>query len=325
MIGAGAAAAAGLAAATVGGFAARAASPRLGAMDQPEGALKPHERAVGFLGGFAVALGLATGFALRGWPVPWGVSAALGGALLIGLADDYLDVAPLVRLTLQLVIGLLLAAGGVTASAVPGQAAAWIVGAVLFAAAANAVNMVDGIDGLAGGTAALSALGLALIAARAGHDGPAVIALVTAAAAAGFLAHNLSPARLFLGDNGAYLLAAALAVVVLAEGRTWASLLGAGTCFGIFGVDLLLSVLRRAVGRSKLTSGDRLHLYDQMLARGLTPGRTLLVCWTLHLAIIVAGMQAARLTTAAAVASVAGVWLVVVVWLAWSGFVGATE
>jgi UDP-GlcNAc:undecaprenyl-phosphate GlcNAc-1-phosphate transferase len=49
------------------------------------------------------------------------------------------------------------------------------------------------------------------------------VALVTAAAAAGFLVHNLPPARLFLGDNGAYALAAALAVSVLAQARTAAA------------------------------------------------------------------------------------------------------
>jgi UDP-GlcNAc:undecaprenyl-phosphate GlcNAc-1-phosphate transferase len=152
-----------------------------------------------------------------------------------------------------------------------------------------------------------------------------VLALVTAGATVGFLAHNLPPARLFLGDNGAYLLAAALAVIVLGEGRTIAALLGAATCFGLFGLDLLLAILRRAIRGGRLTAGDRAHLYDQLQERGISHWRTLVVCWAVHLAIVLAGVQAARLATAPAVATVAGVWILAVVWLLWSGLVTRDE
>ncbi len=306
------------------GFAARALGPRLGAMDHP-GELKTHGQPVSFLGGIAVTGGLATGLALLGWPLPWAASAAIGGAALLGLADDYLDVPPWLRLGLQLGLGLLLAAGGSTAGALPEGAIAWIVGAVAFAAALNAVNMVDGLDGLAAGTATISALGLALIAARAGHDGPMVLALITAGATSGFLAHNLPPARLFLGDNGAYLLAGTLSVIALSEGRSWAGLLAAATCFGLFGLDLVLAILRRVSGRAKLTQGDRWHLYDQLRHRGISHRRTLAVCWALHAAMVAAGVQAAELPAGWAIATVAGAWMVSIAWLAWSGFVGGAE
>jgi UDP-GlcNAc:undecaprenyl-phosphate GlcNAc-1-phosphate transferase len=314
-----------LVAAAALGFAMRWVAPHVRGLDHPGGPMKPQTVAVPFLGGLAVAGGIAAGLATKGWPLPWEATAVLGGALALGVADDYLDVPPLARLGAQAGLGLLLAAGGFTAAALPGTAVAWIVGAVGFAAALNAVNMVDGLDGLAGGAVAISALGLALVAARAGHDAPLVLALVTAGATVGFLAHNLPPARLFLGDNGAYLLAAALAVVVFGEGRTIAALLGAATCFGLFGLDLLLAILRRSIRGGRLTAGDRAHLYDQLRERGVTHWRTLVVCWAVHLAIVLAGVQAARLATAPAVATVAGVWILAVVWLVWSGFVTHEE
>jgi UDP-GlcNAc:undecaprenyl-phosphate GlcNAc-1-phosphate transferase len=226
-----------------------------------------------------------------------------------------------VRLAVQLGLGIVLAAGGLAADALPGTVLAWGAAALLFAAALNAVNMLDGMDGLAGGSAALSALGLALVAARAGHDGPMTIALVTAAAAAGFLVHNLPPARLFLGDNGAYALAATLGVVVLAESRTAAGLVGAATCLGIFLVDLLVAILRRAIGGVPLTAGDRGHVYDQLRARGLSHGWTLAVCWIVHVAFIAVGVRVADSSTVVAVTTVAAAWTVALVWVLWSGLV----
>jgi UDP-GlcNAc:undecaprenyl-phosphate GlcNAc-1-phosphate transferase len=306
------------------GVVARAVGPRTGAMDLPDGtALKPHANAVSWFGGVAVIGGLAAGLATKSWPLPWAGALAIGGAFALGLADDALEVPPLARLGAQVGLGLALAAGGVAADALPGAALAWIGGAVLFAAAANAVNMVDGMDGLAASAAAISALGLALEAARAGHDSSMFLALALAGAVAGFLVHNLPPARLFLGDNGAYSIAAALAVVVLTESGTMAGLVGAATCLGLFFMDLLLTILRRVVGRAPLTAGDRYHVYDQLQQRGLSPRRTLVVCAVVHVAFVAVGVRAAGSSTAAAVATVAAAWVVALLWLFWSGLVTA--
>ena len=303
------------------GSVARRVGPALGAMDRPDDAIKVHVSSVPWLGGAAVLGGLAAGLAVEGWPLPWAAGAAIGGAFALGLADDARNVPPPLRLAVQIGLGLLLAAGGLAADALPGAVLAWTGAALLFAATLNAVNMLDGMDGLAGGAAVLSALGLALAAARAGHDGAMTVALVTAAAAAGFLVHNLPPARLFLGDNGAYTLAAVLAVLVLAQARTAAGLVGAATCLGVFLVDLLLAIARRAVGGVPITSGDRGHLYDQLRARGLSRWGTLAVCWILHVAFIAVGVRVADTTTAVAVTTVAAAWAVALAWLLWSGLV----
>jgi UDP-N-acetylmuramyl pentapeptide phosphotransferase/UDP-N-acetylglucosamine-1-phosphate transferase len=316
--------AAAFATALVLGMLARRLGPVVGAMDRPDGTtMKPHPDAVSWLGGAAAVGGLAAGLATEGWPLPWAGAAAVGGAFALGLADDALDVPPVLRLAAQVGLGLLLAGGGLAADALPGAALAWTAAAVLFAAALNAVNMVDGMDGLAGIIGAISALGLALIAARSGHDGSMVVALATAGALAGFLVHNLPPARLYLGDNGAYALAAALTVVVLAGSRTVAGLVGGATCLGVFLVDLLLSVLRRVVRRRRLTAGDRDHLYDQLQGRGLAPRWTLAVCAVVHVAFVAVGVRAAGSATSVAVATVGTAWMVALVWLVWSGLVAA--
>ena len=315
------------------GMLARRLGPAVGAMDRPDGTvLKPHPHPTSWLGGAAVIGAVAAGMAVEGWPLPWAGGVAIGGAFALGLADDALGVPPLPRLAIQLGLGVVLATGSSVGEALPGAALAWAAAAVLFAAALNGVNMLDGMDGSAAVAGAISALGLALIAARAGHDDRMVVALVTAGAVAGFLVHNLPPARLYLGDNGAYTVGAALAVVALgweetgvrvAEWRSPAGVLGAATCLGIFLVDLLLAVMRRVAGRTRITAGDRHHLYDQLQERGLSAPGTLAVCASVHVAFVAVGVRAAGSSTAEAAATVATAWAMATVWLVWSGLVTA--
>lgn len=300
---------------------ARRLGPRIGAMDRP-GELKPHEAPVPYLGGFAVAFGLACGLAIHGWNLTWGGSVAIGGALLLGTADDALGLSPAARLPAMFALGLALPAPGVTLSALPGgRFVAWVLPIVVYVVSLNAVNMVDGIDGLAGSAAAISALGLAAIARNASAPGPELIAIVVAAACFGFVLHNLPPARLFLGDGGAYLLGGALALVIVSSTASGATFLGGVTCMGIFLMDLGLAVLRRLLGRASLTAGDRGHLYDQFRSRGLSGRQTLGVSLVIHLAIVGAGVRTAELPLGQTAIILGGLWALVVAWLIWSGFV----
>lgn len=281
--------------------------------------------AVPWLGGAAVAGGLVAGLAVKGWPLPPVATAVICGAFALGLTEDVRHVPATLRLTVWCGLGLALAASGLAADALPGTVLPWMGAAALFAIALSRVDTVSSTDGLAGGTGALTALGVAAIAARAGLDGPMVLALVTAAALGGFLVHNLPPAHLVLGHNGADLVAAALAVVVLAEAGTAAGLVGATTCFGVFLVDLLLVGLRRTVGGERVPDGHRGHLAARLRDGGLSQGRTLAACWIVHVAFIVVGVRAAESTAAVAVATVSSAWIVALAWLFWSGLVRRTE
>src|SRR3989337_1221002 len=73
---------------------------------------------------------------------------------------------------------------------------AGLIGVLWIVALVNAYNFMDGIDGIAGGTAILNALFLATLV---GASGLGACLAVLAAAVAGFLVWNVSPARIFLG------------------------------------------------------------------------------------------------------------------------------
>jgi len=313
------AAAAALGVAFALGFVVRAVGPRVGALDHPDAELKPHGRPVSYLGGLAVAGGLAAGLGARGWPLTAGVDVALFGAVGLGLADDALRVPPAVRLAVQVVLGVVLVWSGWGTGA-PGPALA-VPYLVFYVAALNAVNMVDGMDGLAGSLGVVAAAGIAAVALTEPHHHPAVVAVCLAGAVAGFLFHNLPPARLFLGDNGAYLLGAGLAVAAFQAGHDVPTLAGATGCLGVFLLDLVLSILRRATGRVPMHRGDRSHLYDQLRARGRSVWATLAICIAVQVGFVAAGFGASHLSNAGAIALEAVVWAVAIVALFAFGFV----
>jgi UDP-GlcNAc:undecaprenyl-phosphate/decaprenyl-phosphate GlcNAc-1-phosphate transferase len=303
------------------GGGSRLIGPRLGAMDHP-GELKTHARPVSHLGGFAVAAGVAVGMASRSWSFTWGATIAVAGVLLLGAADDFRDISAAHRLPAIVVLAVALPASGLTVSGLPGGSlVAWLVPIAIFACSVNAVNMVDGLDGLAGSAATISALGLAVIARDSRAPGPELIAVVLAAACLGFVIHNFPPARLFLGNGGAYMIGAILTVAIVGSSYSAATLLGAISCMGIFAMDLGLALLRRLANHTPLTAGDRGHFYDQIGSRGLSNRLTLGVSLAVHLAIVGAGARTAELPFGQAAIVIGAIWLIVLAWLILAGFV----
>jgi UDP-N-acetylmuramyl pentapeptide phosphotransferase/UDP-N-acetylglucosamine-1-phosphate transferase len=301
---------------------ARALGLHIGAVDHPSGGLKPHPYPVSYLGGLALAAGVAAGIAAAGWPYPWPLPVALFGLAAMGVVDDTLGLPPAVRLLAQLGFGTLLATQGLRADPFQSVVLSSIVTVIVFAGAVNAANMVDGMDGLASSMTALSGLALALIAVM--HDRNAALPLILAGAAIGFLVLNFPPAKLFLGNGGSYLAGAGLAVAILLLATNPALFVGAGTCLGLFGLDLLLSIVRRVVRHEGLLQPDREHLYDQLLRRNRSVRKTLAACAGIHGLLLIVGVIATRLDTFPALLLTGFAWLAALATLTAAGFVRRT-
>jgi UDP-N-acetylmuramyl pentapeptide phosphotransferase/UDP-N-acetylglucosamine-1-phosphate transferase len=171
-----------------------------------------------------------------------------------------------------------------------------VVGAV---ALMNACNFLDNMDGILGGIAVVCAIGLAVLAPPA--SAPAHGALALAGAAAGFLAYNFAPARIFLGDAGSlpvgYLLAAfglALASGSLHGGPEVGTLLGLALVVGYPLFDLtFVTVTRLADGRRPWDPGHdhSTHRLNRLLH---DPRRTALVVYALTFLLAAAGVAVAH-------------------------------
>jgi UDP-GlcNAc:undecaprenyl-phosphate GlcNAc-1-phosphate transferase len=139
----------------------------------------------------------------------------------------------------------------------------------------NGVNFLDGLDALAAGVVAVGCVGFALLL----HGGSRDLAVAVAAALVGFLVYNRPPAKVYLGDAGAYLLGAAM-TVLLAE--SWSP--GTRSPISVASLaivavpvaEVVFAVVRRVRARESITSGDRRHPYDLAVARGWSRGATAL-------------------------------------------------
>ena len=189
--------------------------PRLGFMDRPDGSsLKPHNRAVTSLGGVGVFLGFHVAQAIRG-DLAAPVLAASAIVLVLGLVDDRIGLSPGKRLVVEVVAGGVLVAGLAPPAEDPMLA---VLGVLVVVFAVNAVNLFDGLDGLAASAGLTTAVALAVMAHLRGLAPD--MSLHLAAALVGFLVLGWHPAKVFLGDAGAYVVGVLLAASMLSASPT---------------------------------------------------------------------------------------------------------
>ncbi|MGZ4754410.1 MAG: MraY family glycosyltransferase [Acidimicrobiia bacterium] len=279
---------------------ARAAARRWAIVDHP-GDLKTQRVPVAYLGGVAVFVAAAIGPVLAGRA--WMLVPA-GLALALGLADDLRPLPVPFRVTAELGVAV------VGAAVVDGPALARVASGVLVLGLLNAVNLLDGQDGLAAGTGVVIALGFAVA------GGPAApIGLALGGALGGFLVFNRPPARIYLGDAGAYFLGTTFALLpsmVTAAADRWSVWWAVPLLVGLPVTDTAIAILRRLRSHRPLLLGDRSHVYDQLVDRGMSVGESTLIAvaaqvvlTAVGLAALASGPRTALATTAVTVGAVA--------------------
>jgi UDP-GlcNAc:undecaprenyl-phosphate/decaprenyl-phosphate GlcNAc-1-phosphate transferase len=277
--------------------------------DGPHGPehLKIHTVPIPVLGGLGVVAAVLGTLLVAGTDLSALTVAGVVMATAIGLVDDARPQPASVRLAALAVAGVPIAVGLPLEQLGPWARVGVVVLVLLLA---NAVNLIDGQDGLAGGLGAIATVGLAAVIVA--NDGDPVLALVVAGALVGFLAWNLPPARVFLGNGGAYGLGALLTVLAaqatVAHG--WHGLLAAALCLGVFAFELTFTVVRRLLSSQRLADGDRNHSYDLLGRSRGNRDRSTLALWTLGAVSAGAGYASDQVSLAAAGAML-GVALVI--------------
>ncbi len=242
------------------------------------------------------------------------VSTACVVITLVGLLDDLRGLRPRQKVLGQVLAAAILLAGGVgdqmarvVFSPLHWMPPAWIlvpVSAVMclvvVIATCNAANLLDGLDGLCGGVTGIIAMGfLALsvwLAMWANYPGTdelrVVLCLAMAGAVFGFLPYNIPPASIFMGDAGSMLLGffvAAMMAMFCQEGSArW--FVAACVVFALPILDTALAVVRRLLGRKNIFTGDRSHLYDQLVDRGMTVKQVVALFYVLAAGAAVVGV-----------------------------------
>ena len=221
----------------------------------------------------------------------WSYMAAAGLVALISWLDDLYSVSFILRLLVHAVAAALVIWGagfprelfvpGINISFSVGDfggviAFLWIVWMV------NAYNFMDGIDGLAGSQAALAGFAWLTIGYISGIENIFFFGGVLAFSSIGFLIHNWSPAKVFMGDVGSAFLGftfAALPLMAHEEKTANSPLLffAAVSFVWFFLFDTVFTFIRRVLRRERVWTAHREHLYQRMTLDGMTHGSVTLI------------------------------------------------
>ena len=239
-------------------------------LDVPN-ARSSHEVPTPRLGGLAVIAGVWAAAPFISETFLFLAAATLAG--LVGVLDDFVDLPFWLKAAGQATVAfilLFLVPPPISLAAGPLWPVALLFGVVWVVALVNAYNFMDGIDGIAGGTAILNALFLATLV---GTTGLRACLAVLAAAVAGFLAWNISPARIFLGDSGSHFVGFFLGAVALytepvgkpgSPYGPYLAFLVAAAIFTPFLFDTAFTLVRRATARKNIFAAHREHVYQRI-------------------------------------------------------------
>lgn len=139
----------------------------------------------------------------------------------------------------------------------------WIIGLI------NAFNFMDGIDGMAGGVAFSAGLGWMWLSRNVHNDFAFWIALAIAASSLGFLGHNWSPAKIFMGDVASTFLGYSFAVLslIVSDQRGDALLIGTILMWTVI-LDAGVTFISRLTKRENVFSRHRSHLFQRLVISG---------------------------------------------------------
>lgn len=281
-------------------------------IDKPDGLRKTHPHPIPRLGGIGLFLSLLVlHLAARffdAFPEIQGSGPVLIGSTLIfclGLADDLRSLTARTKLFGQIVIAVLMWSLGLRIELVTDffpEYSGFIDPTVSFLATVfwliaipNVVNLADGMDGLVGGVGLFlfATLGIVGIASPF-HQGLGLISFGMAGAMVAFLFFNLPPAKIYLGDGGAYLIGFYIAAASLGssqKGYVAASLTVTMIALGLPIMDTIFTFCRRALKGVPVMRGDAEHIHHRLLTLGMSSGKVLFVFYGIFLVLSILALM----------------------------------
>lgn len=129
---------------------------------------------------------------------------------------------------------------------------------------ANAYNIADGLDGLAAGLLLICLVAFLVLAHSVFDNTLSIFVGIWIGGLIAYLYFNIFPARIYLGDAGAYGFGAALAVVGLLTGK----ILGLAVIGGVYIIIIissLLQILHKKIYKRKLFPIAPIHMYFKLI------------------------------------------------------------
>ncbi|MEY4452264.1 MAG: hypothetical protein RLZZ380_1385 [Actinomycetota bacterium] len=258
----------------------------------------PRLGGLGMFAGFLVAMGIAASLGwfksvfVQGGPI-LGVLIAASIIAILGALDDVFDLDWMLKLGGQFVAAGILAWNGVQIVSLPiggitigSFGMSFVVSVFLTVLIMNAVNFIDGLDGLVAGVVLIGTSTFFvysyLLAQKTTPSNyfslASLISAIVIGMCLGFLPHNWRPAKIFMGDSGALLLALLMTTsAVSVTGQLDPAFIAQSNLMPAFLpmilplailvlplLDFTLAVLRRLRAGKSPFAADRGHLHHRL-------------------------------------------------------------
>ena len=278
-------------------------------LDEANSTRKRHSIPTPRLGGMPIMLALSLGLliiltAKPSYSADW-FPILFGSVLMFGLGlwDDFQPIGAKKKFAGQIAIATLVYWLGLSIDRVTYPGGAWSVELKSWSAPVtifwliavpNIVNLIDGFDGLAGGLGLFMAVTLGIVGLLAEQLPVAWYAFTMAGALLAFLCFNFPPAKIFLGDGGAYLIGFCIAAMSLTssnKGSIAAVLLVTIVALGIPILDTSLALMRRALRGFPLFHADDEHIHHRLENLGFSKRRIVLGMYGICVVLSVVGLS----------------------------------
>src|SRR5262245_61084821 len=213
----------------------------------------------------------------------------------LGLWDDFRPLSAKVKLLGQIIIATVTYFGGIRIDVLKVPFAdpelslgLWGLGATIFwlVALTNLINLIDGIDGLAGGVSFMLMCLLAYVGMMSELPFSTLVGVGMAGALLGFLYFNFPPAKIYMGDGGAYFLGFLIGVLSIThshKGTIAAALIAPIFALALPIVDVSMAIMRRGLKGLPVFRPDRKHIHHHLVNFGFSRRRTVLILYAVSL------------------------------------------
>ncbi len=279
-------------------------------LDDPNLTRKRHARPVSRLGGMPIMLAVSVGMILIVSSGEVRVSSwfpiLLGSLMMYGLGlwDDLKPLGARKKLAGQIFTACLVYELGLNIEkfSYPGTVGilalggGWSFAITVFwlIAIPNIINLIDGFDGLASGLGLCLSVTLGIAGLHYEQQAVASYSFTMAGALLGFLVFNFPPAKIYLGDGGAYLIGFSIAALSLTssnKGSVAAALFVTLVALGVPILDTAFAMVRRGLRGYPLFHADDEHFHHRLESLGFSKRRILFGVYGLFVVLSLVGLS----------------------------------
>jgi len=280
-------------------------------LDAGDGQRKTQEKPVLRVAGIALYAAFLFGFLLIHWSgagaereLPWIAFVLLGSVLFFtGLLDDLFTLPASLRLLIQVVVGVSAYLYGMrietfthpfTGETTDLGGFALVITVGWFVALPNLINFIDGLDGLAGGIGLFLSITLAVLGQLTGNPCLLILSLAMIGGLTAFLCFNLPPAKVYMGDGGAYLLGyfiAATSLITSNKASIFGALLVVVIALGFPILDTAFTLVRRFLSGLPLMQPDARHLHHRLMTLGFSKRTIIMMLYGVFASLSILGLS----------------------------------